>query len=664
MNKIFIYIFFVLLTAPLYSQVIYDSKIDSVLNLVSAQSISRMNKELSGDTVVNIGGIPQKLYSRYYRSPEKLKVIQYLDDKFTSFGLTPRHMVNNDTNTNVYAVKTGSKYPNQKFIISGHYDNILWPVNPGIYDTVHGADDDASGVCAMLEAARLLANMNLDYTVIFIAHDNEEIGLYGAVGFADSCYFRGDSILGVLNLDMIAYDSNNDFRCMIAYNNNSLSLSNDIHSCNQVYQLGLNLYNTLGAGCDVTPYWNRGYKGVELDEDYANNINPFLHKITETFDKLNVVFFYKMVKADIAILLTWALDSRVTFGHIPIPSGMDTNSKTAEVNIHLPVPIASGVNAPRLYYKIGNGNYNYVNAFFINGETYKFHIPGNAPGSKISYYFAAQDAAGNNIYTYPTGGSGINPPGTTPPPSQYVYYVWATNTYCANKIKPITDLEWTEDTIHISQQGIVKDLDVSLNLNHTNDGDLLIKLQVPGNNTTLSQFSGQGGQNFINTIFDDSATIPIYQGVPPFTGRFKPYGLLTSTFINQQLAGDWILRIYDVNNGNTGNLLNWCITFKYESTIGVTNINSNVPEGYKLFQNYPNPFNPSTKIKFGIVKNNFVILKVYDLLGREIQTLVNENLKPGVYEATFNGEGLPSGIYFYILSAGDFSDVKRMVFVK
>jgi hypothetical protein len=87
-------------------------------------------------------------------------------------------------------------------------------------------------------------------------------------------------------------------------------------------------------------------------------------------------------------------------------------------------------------------------------------------------------------------------------------------------------------------------------------------------------------------------------------------------------------------------------------TVGVNNINSNSPERFELFQNYPNPFNPKTNIKYKIANNNFISLKVFDLLGKEILTLVNENQSPGIYEISFNGGNLPSGVYFYRLSVG------------
>jgi photosystem II stability/assembly factor-like uncharacterized protein len=104
-------------------------------------------------------------------------------------------------------------------------------------------------------------------------------------------------------------------------------------------------------------------------------------------------------------------------------------------------------------------------------------------------------------------------------------------------------------------------------------------------------------------------------------------------------------------------------------SVFVNNTSSEIPSTYSLSQNYPNPFNPSTTIKFSIpengkLKNGIVILKVYDILGNEVATLVNESLKPGTYETTFDGSMLPSGVYFYKICAGDFSETKKMLMIK
>lgn len=104
--------------------------------------------------------------------------------------------------------------------------------------------------------------------------------------------------------------------------------------------------------------------------------------------------------------------------------------------------------------------------------------------------------------------------------------------------------------------------------------------------------------------------------------------------------------------------------------IGINPISTVIPDKYLLQQNYPNPFNPTTKIKFSITPfdkggtGGFVSLKVYNILGKEVITLVNEKLNPGEYEVTFNGSDLPSGIYFYVLNAGDYKETKKMLLIK
>jgi hypothetical protein len=101
-----------------------------------------------------------------------------------------------------------------------------------------------------------------------------------------------------------------------------------------------------------------------------------------------------------------------------------------------------------------------------------------------------------------------------------------------------------------------------------------------------------------------------------------------------------------------------------EIIIGINKISSEIPEAYNLNQNYPNPFNPTTNIKYQIPRAGYVTLKVFDILGKEIKTLVNEKQTPGVYEVTFDGSNLTSGIYFYKLTADDFSEVKKMTLIK
>jgi hypothetical protein len=99
-------------------------------------------------------------------------------------------------------------------------------------------------------------------------------------------------------------------------------------------------------------------------------------------------------------------------------------------------------------------------------------------------------------------------------------------------------------------------------------------------------------------------------------------------------------------------------------TIGITNTSSNIPERYSISQNYPNPFNPTTKIDFAIPKTGLVKIAVYDILGRQVSNLVNQNLTAGTYSIDFNGANLNSGIFFYRIEADGFVETKKMLLIK
>jgi hypothetical protein len=98
---------------------------------------------------------------------------------------------------------------------------------------------------------------------------------------------------------------------------------------------------------------------------------------------------------------------------------------------------------------------------------------------------------------------------------------------------------------------------------------------------------------------------------------------------------------------------------------GITKVESEVaPRGYELYQNYPNPFNPTTTIRFTIPHRSNVTFKVFDVLGKEIAMLVDEEKEPGEYSVNFDASGLPSGVYFYKIKAGEFTETKKMILMK
>ena len=119
---------------------------------------------------------------------------------------------------------------------------------------------------------------------------------------------------------------------------------------------------------------------------------------------------------------------------------------------------------------------------------------------------------------------------------------------------------------------------------------------------------------------------------------------------------------------------NYEIYYKQNPTgnlTGIVQTNPEIPKEYKLMQNYPNPFNPNTNIRYTLPKNSFVSLKVYDVLGKEVATLVDESLTPGTYKVTFDALGYSSGVYFYRIAihsdklrTDGFTDTKKMLMIK
>ncbi|NNG27841.1 MAG: T9SS type A sorting domain-containing protein [Ignavibacteriaceae bacterium] len=120
--------------------------------------------------------------------------------------------------------------------------------------------------------------------------------------------------------------------------------------------------------------------------------------------------------------------------------------------------------------------------------------------------------------------------------------------------------------------------------------------------------------------------------------------------------GFWNSYKHDMQN--TGSILPIPIFTSVEET------NNPLLSDFELFQSFPNPFNPTTTINYQIPEFSFVTLKVYDVLGNEVATLVSEEKPTGSYEVEFNATTLPSGIYFYRLQAGSFFETKKMVLMK
>ncbi|MCB9250517.1 MAG: T9SS type A sorting domain-containing protein [Ignavibacteriales bacterium] len=143
----------------------------------------------------------------------------------------------------------------------------------------------------------------------------------------------------------------------------------------------------------------------------------------------------------------------------------------------------------------------------------------------------------------------------------------------------------------------------------------------------------------------------------------------TPFYVNQQEQADFV----GIRKAVESDYLS--IYSKHFSTIGVgfkvvvptpTDVNSleTTPNEYELAQNYPNPFNPSTTISYNLPNSGFTKLSVYNSLGQEVQSLINDNQSAGTHTVNFNASNLPSGMYFYSLTSGNFTQTNKMILMK
>lgn len=240
----------------------------------------------------------------------------------------------------------------------------------------------------------------------------------------------------------------------------------------------------------------------------------------------------------------------------------------------------------------------------------------------------------------------------------------------SNLNKTILDNQLVYDTIMFNTdvlppEAYLRFISVSIDtLLHTAAGDLEISLISGGRTDTIFYRRGGSFDNLIGTnICDTSSQNICNNGLPPFTGYYAPCRPMSGRYFLPG-TGPWILRIYDRRVPETGILKSWSLTLGFESPIGLLPISTEIPERFSLSQNYPNPFNPATKIRFNISNSANVKLQIFDILGKEVKMLINSAFPPGVYETDFDASTLPSGVYFYRLTAGTFSESKKMVLLK
>jgi hypothetical protein len=316
--------------------------------------------------------------------------------------------------------------------------------------------------------------------------------------------------------------------------------------------------------------------------------------------------------------------------------------------------VNTGLTANYVRSLTSNANYIYAGTttggVFISTNNGALWVPMNNGLSNLyifsllvnnSVLYAGTGPADGGVYRSTNNGQSWSFSGAT---NQFVYALVAnsTNVFAASDLA-----------------GVFTSTDNGLSWNQVNNGitNMFINSMAVYNNYV---FAGSQGGVFVSSN-NGTSWINFSQGLP---ANWFYAMVRDSTYI---YAG-----VYGGNGGVWRRPLS--------DLVGIHQISSNVPEKFVLYQNYPNPFNPVTTIRFEIPKTplnppfnqrgdersggGFVVLLIYDILGREIATLVNEKLTHGTYEVSWPATNYPSGVYFYKLIAGDYKETKKMVLMK
>jgi hypothetical protein len=279
--------------------------VQQALNAVNADSLVWRLERLSGEVPVDVGQGDTLILSRHKTRPGNAIAAQWIQQEFTRMGYAPAVEAFGALGQNILAEKPGLVHPERKVIICGHYDSM-----PG-GTTAPGADDDGSGSCAVLEAARVLAGLGFENTLVFALWDEEEQGLVGSAYHAAAAFGNDEEIAAVINMDAIAYDGDGDglMRIHTRPVANSIAIKDSALMVNTTYGLGLDIaVNNPGETySDHASFWTQGYGAILVIEDFDDDPNPHYHTPSDRLQYLDTAYWRGLARLAIGTAAVMAV---------------------------------------------------------------------------------------------------------------------------------------------------------------------------------------------------------------------------------------------------------------------------------------------------------------------------------------------------------------------
>ncbi|MGB1393148.1 MAG: M28 family peptidase [Flavobacteriaceae bacterium] len=308
-----------------------------LINAVSLDSLSQTLQEFTGEVATNVGGNSVTILNREQSNNDLAG--DYLVEKFNAMNsLTVTDQPFNTNGRNIIATQLGKTNPNDIYIICAHYDSVA----------DYCADDNASGTATVLEVARILSTQCMDNTLVYALWDEEEIGLRGANFYASQANNNGDNILGVLNIDMMGYDGDDDddFDIDVRPIANSIEMKDDLVALLATYNFNLNV-NVVNPGTtasDHARFWDQGYSAVLVGESWDNDDQtPYYHSSSDRFSSLDLPYFHELAKLIMSYMVTKgslvSVDNSLTVSPSTLTSNMDNASyQWVDCSTNLPIP--------------------------------------------------------------------------------------------------------------------------------------------------------------------------------------------------------------------------------------------------------------------------------------------------------------------------------------
>ncbi|MCB0282930.1 MAG: M28 family peptidase [Calditrichaeota bacterium] len=375
---------FILLASTICSQS-FNKAIETVISQTNLDSLVSYVRILSGEDSVYVDGMGYLILNRKYNKPGNEAAAIYIKNKLENFGLQVNEQPFNSAGVNIIGIQEGTTFPNKYFIVCAHYDAVA----------NYCADDDASGVAAVLETARLLSNYKLNYSIHYILWDEEEQGLLGSDYYAQNAERNGVEIEGVLNLEMFGYDADNDGVIDVHSKNiaNSDQMASTLANINSIYNLQLDptIFSPGETSSDHSSFWRKGYGAICFGEAYwADDFNPYYHTSSDRINKFNLTYFHKLSKLTIGLVTE--LTGLIEDNSLPV-TFVNFYSETKNNIIVLRWQTQTELNnAGFEIQRFDNLNKNFIKIAFVDGK-------GNS-NSKQDYTYIDSETKPGRQYNY------------------------------------------------------------------------------------------------------------------------------------------------------------------------------------------------------------------------------------------------------------------------